>query len=47
MQRILYYIFIYNILFKPIFYVKTYTSVRAWIFNSLLHEYKQSHPFEQ
>ena len=26
---------------------KTYTSVRAWKFNSLLHEYKQTHPFEQ
>ena len=44
---ILYYIFIYNILFKPIFYVKTYTSVRAWKYNSLIYEYKQSHPFEQ
>lgn len=26
---------------------KTYTTVRAWKYNSLIHEYKQSHPFEQ
>ena len=26
---------------------KTYTSVRAWKYNSLIYEYKQSHPFEQ
>jgi hypothetical protein len=26
---------------------KTYTTARAWKFNSLLHEYKQAHPFEQ
>jgi hypothetical protein len=26
---------------------KTYTTSRAWKFNSLLHEYKQSHPFVQ
>ena len=25
---------------------KSYTTLRAWKFNSLLHEYKQSHPFE-
>ena len=26
---------------------KTYTTVRAWKYNSLIHEYKKSHPFEQ
>ena len=26
---------------------KTYTTVRAWKYNSLIHEYKQSHSFEQ
>ena len=26
---------------------KTYTTVRAWKYNSLIYEYKQSHPFEQ
>ncbi len=26
---------------------KTYTNVRSWKYNSLIHEYKQSHPFEQ
>lgn len=26
---------------------KKYTSVRAWKYNSLIYEYKQSHPFEQ
>ena len=26
---------------------KTYTTVRSWKYNSLIHEYKQSHPFEQ
>ena len=26
---------------------KTYTIVRAWKYNSLIYEYKQSHPFEQ
>ncbi len=26
---------------------KTHTTARAWKFNSLLHEYKQAHPFEQ
>ena len=26
---------------------KTYTTVRAWKYNSLIHEYKQLHPFEQ
>ena len=25
---------------------KSYTTLRAWKFNSLLYEYKQSHPFE-
>lgn len=25
---------------------KSYTTLRAWKFNSLLHEYKQAHPFE-
>ena len=25
---------------------KSYTTLRAWKFNSLLHDYKQSHPFE-
>ena len=25
---------------------KTYTTVRAWKFNSLLHEYKLAHPFK-
>lgn len=25
---------------------KKYATARAWKFNSLLHEYKQSHPFE-
>ena len=25
---------------------KSYTTLRAWKFNTLLHEYKQSHPFE-
>ena len=25
---------------------KTYTTVRAWKFNSLIHDYKQAHPFE-
>lgn len=24
---------------------KTYHTLRAWLFNSLLHEYKQTHPF--
>ena len=24
---------------------KTYTTARAWKFNSLIHDYKQSHPF--
>jgi len=26
---------------------KPYDTVRAWKFNSLLHDYKQAHPFEQ
>ena len=26
---------------------KIYTTVRAWKYNSLIHVYKQSHPFEQ
>ena len=26
---------------------KTYATVRAWKYNSLIHDYKQSHPFEQ
>jgi hypothetical protein len=26
---------------------KTYTTVRAWKYNSLIHEYKKLHPFEQ
>lgn len=26
---------------------KTYSTAHAWKFNSLLHEYKQSHPFIQ
>jgi len=26
---------------------KKYTTSRAWKFNSLIHDYKQSHPFEQ
>ena len=26
---------------------KAYTTIRAWKFNSLLHDYKQAHPFEQ
>ena len=26
---------------------KTYTTVRSLKYNSLIHEYKQSHPFEQ
>ena len=26
---------------------KTYATPRAWKFNSLIHDYKQSHPFEQ
>ena len=26
---------------------KIYTTVRAWKYNSLIHDYKQSHPFEQ
>ncbi|MBQ2540660.1 MAG: hypothetical protein II551_03325 [Paludibacteraceae bacterium] len=26
---------------------KTYTTVRAWKFNSLIHDYKQSHPFKE
>jgi uncharacterized protein YhdP len=25
---------------------KTYSTARAWKFNSLIHEYKQTHPFE-
>ena len=25
---------------------KTYTTLRAWKFNSLLHDWKQQHPFE-
>lgn len=25
---------------------KTYATVRAWKFNSLLHDYKQAHPFQ-
>ncbi|MBQ7631958.1 MAG: hypothetical protein IJS82_04275 [Paludibacteraceae bacterium] len=25
---------------------KAYTTLRAWKFNSLLHDWKQSHPFE-
>ena len=25
---------------------KSYTTLRAWKFNSLLYDYKQSHPFE-
>jgi hypothetical protein len=24
---------------------KTYTTVRAWKFNSLIHDYKQAHPY--
>lgn len=26
---------------------KTYTTVRAWKYNSLIHDYKQAHPFKQ
>ena len=26
---------------------KKYTTVRAWKYNSLIYEYKQTHPFEQ
>ena len=26
---------------------KTYTTSRAWKFNSLIHDYKLAHPFEQ
>lgn len=26
---------------------KTYTAPRAWKFNSLIHDYKLAHPFEQ
>ena len=26
---------------------KIYTTVRAWKYNSLIHDYKQSYPFEQ
>ena len=26
---------------------KTYTTVRAWKYNSLIHDYKQAHPFVQ
>lgn len=25
---------------------KSYTTVRAWKYNSLIHDYKQSHPFD-